>query len=97
MVRRRSRRTVDVVALGDVLGSLDNAHGELVYSKLFLRYIQTGVFEQIDAGKAKKYIRTTTYNWLYKLPYSEKCTIKNRFIGISVVSLKIVLYLCSRK
>jgi len=46
---------VDVVALGDVLGSLDNAHGELVYSKLFLRYIQTGVFEQIDAGKAKKY------------------------------------------
>ena len=54
-VKRCSRRAVDVVALRDVLGSLDNAHGELVYSKLYLRYIQTGVFEQIDAIKAKKY------------------------------------------
>ena len=26
-----------------------------------------------------------------------KCTFKNRFIGISVVNLKIVSYLCSRK
>lgn len=51
----RSQRTVDVVALRDVLGSLDNAHGELVYSLLYLRYVQTGVFEQIDFGKAKKY------------------------------------------
>lgn len=46
-----------MVALRDVLGSLDNAHGELVYSMLFLRYIQTGVFEQIDSGKAKKYMK----------------------------------------
>lgn len=44
-----------MIALRDVLGSLDNVHGELVYSMLFLRYIQTGVFEQIDPVKAKKY------------------------------------------
>ncbi len=55
MVKRRSQRTVDVVTLRDVLGSLDNAHGELVYAMLYLHYIQTGVFEQIDASKAKKY------------------------------------------
>lgn len=52
---KRSQRSVDVVALRDVLGSLDNAHGELVYSMLYLRYIQTGVFEQVDLVKARKY------------------------------------------
>ena len=46
---------MDVIALREVLGSLDNAHGELVYSMLYLRYVQTGVFEQIDSGKAKTY------------------------------------------
>ena len=55
MTRKRHRRRVDVIALREVLGSLDNAHGELVYSMLYLRYVQTGVFEQIDSGKAKIY------------------------------------------
>ena len=55
MARRRRCRRVDVTALREVLGSLDNAHGELVYSMLYLRYVQTGVFEQIDPDKAKKY------------------------------------------
>ena len=53
--RRRRCRRVDVIALREVLGSLDNAHGELVYSMLYLRYVQTGVFEQIDFAKGKKY------------------------------------------
>lgn len=44
-----------MIALREVLGNLDNAHGELVYSMLYLRYVQTGVFEQIDSGKAKIY------------------------------------------
>lgn len=44
-----------MIVLREVLASLDNAHGELVYSMLYLRYVQTGVFEQIDPGKAKKY------------------------------------------
>ena len=44
-----------MIALREVLGSLDNAHGELVYSMLYLRYVHTGVFDQIDPGKAKKY------------------------------------------
>ena len=55
MARRRRCRRVDVIALREVLGSLDNAHGELVYSMLYMRYVQTGVFDQIDPGKAKKY------------------------------------------
>lgn len=55
MARRRRCRRVDVIALREVLGNLDNAHGELVYSMLYLRYVQTGAFEQIDPGKAKKY------------------------------------------
>ena len=55
MARRRRCRRVDVIALREVLGSLDNAHGELVYSMLYLRYVQTGAFEQIDPAKAKKY------------------------------------------
>jgi len=55
MARRRRCRRVDVTALREVLGSLDNAHGELVYSMLYLHYVQTGVFDQIDPGKAKKY------------------------------------------
>lgn len=55
MTRKRHRRRVDVIALREVLGSLDNAHGELVYSMLYLHYVQTGVFEQIDPVKAKKY------------------------------------------
>ena len=54
MVKRRSQRTVDVVTLRDVLGSLDNAHGDLVYSMLFLRYLETGIFERIDLRKARK-------------------------------------------
>lgn len=52
---KRSQRAVDVVALRDMLGSLDNAHGELVYSMLYLHYIQTGIFEKIDFCKAMKY------------------------------------------
>jgi len=40
-----------------VLRSIDNAHGDLVYSMLYLRYIQTGIFEQIDFVKARKYRR----------------------------------------
>lgn len=54
MGRRRSLRTVDVVALRDVLGSLDNAHGDLVYSMLFLRYLETGIFERVDLRKGKR-------------------------------------------
>ena len=46
---------VDVVSLRDVLGGLDNTHGELVYAMLYLRYIQTGVFEQVDVGRTVKY------------------------------------------
>lgn len=55
MARRRRCRRVDVIALREVLGSLDSAHGELVYSMLYLRYVHTGVFDQIEPGKAKKY------------------------------------------
>ena len=40
-----------MIALREVLGRLDNAHGELVYATLYFRYIQTGIFEQIDASK----------------------------------------------
>ena len=54
MGRRRSRRTVDVVALRDVLGGLDSPHGDLVFSMIFLRYLETGIFERIDERKAKK-------------------------------------------
>ena len=54
-----------MIALREVLGSLDNAHGELVYSMLYLRCVQTGVFEQIDSGKAKKYRKLCYY--LFKM------------------------------
>ena len=40
-----------MIALREVLGRLDNAHGELVYATLYFRYIQTGIFKQIDASK----------------------------------------------
>ena len=48
------RHVVDVVTLRDVLGSFDSAHGDLVYSMLFLRYLETGIFERIDLRKARK-------------------------------------------
>lgn len=48
-------KTVDVVSLREVLGSLDNAHGELVHSMLFQRFIQTGIFEKIDPNKTNRY------------------------------------------
>lgn len=56
MVKCRAvERMVDVVALREMLGCLDSIHGELVYSMLYLCYVKTGVFEQIDSCKAKKY------------------------------------------
>lgn len=46
---------MDVIAIREVLGGFDNAHGELVYSMIFLRFIQTGIFEEIDPDKTNKY------------------------------------------
>ncbi|MCR4957391.1 MAG: hypothetical protein K6B13_02120 [Prevotella sp.] len=48
-------KDIDIVAVRDVLASLDTAHGELVHGTLLLRYIRPELFGQAEQRMVKKY------------------------------------------